>query len=175
MTGRAYRAGFAGFVAAAIACLAGCSPQASSPLAGKVDLGSVDGPGLAKLLAQHKGQVVLVDFWATWCTPCVALLPHTVELYERFGPRGLAVITISLDEPETRARVLKVLLDRHATTENYLAPYGGGTEAVAAFGIDGTLPHLRLYDRQGRLYRSFTGDFRAAEVHGAVAELLGSP
>jgi thiol-disulfide isomerase/thioredoxin len=138
-------------------------------------LGSIDGPGLAKLVAQHEGQIVLVDFWATWCESCVALLPHTVALYDRFGPRGLAVITVSLDEPETRSAVLKFLVDRRATTENYLSPYGVSSAAVAAFGIDGgTLPHLRLYDRQGKLYRSFTGEVRPDEVQRAVEKLLES-
>ena len=110
---------------------------------------------------------MLVDFWATWCAPCVALLPHTVELYDCFQPRGLAVITVSLDEPEERLAVLKILVDRRAATENYLAPYGASSAAVEAFGIDGgTLPHVRLYDRQGRLARSFSGDIRADEVAG---------
>lgn len=140
----------------------------------RVDLGSLDGPGLPTLIEGKKGQVVLVDFWATWCAPCVALLPHTVELYDRFQPRGLAVITVSLDEPEERLAVLKFLVDRRAATENYLAPYGASSAAVSAFGIDGgTLPHVRLYDRQGRLARSFSGDIRADEVRRAVEDLLG--
>jgi thiol-disulfide isomerase/thioredoxin len=152
----------------------GRGAQAVPASARRVDLGSLDGPGLATLTARKKGQVVLVDFWATWCAPCVALLPHTVELYDRFQPRGLAVITVSLDEPEERPAVLKFLVDRRAATENYLAPYGASSAAVAAFGIDGgTLPHVRIYDRQGRLVRSFSGDIHADEVRRAVEDLLG--
>jgi thiol-disulfide isomerase/thioredoxin len=155
----------------AIWLISGCGGEAAP--AGKVDLGSIDGPGLTKLVEQHRGQVVLVDFWATWCEPCVAFLPYTIELYDRLRPRGLAVITVSLDQPETRLAVLKFLVDHRATTDNYLAPYGASSAAVAAFHIDdGTLPHARLYDRRGKLYRSFAGNIRADEVHRAVEELL---
>ena len=52
-----------------------------------------------------RGKVVLVDFWATWCLPCMAQLPHTVELADRFRDRGLTVATVSLDEPENIEQV----------------------------------------------------------------------
>jgi thiol-disulfide isomerase/thioredoxin len=134
--------------------LAGCASR--PPAAGQVALRDIDAPGLARTLAEHRGQVVLVDFWATWCGPCVALLPHAVELHERFGDRGLAVVTVSLDDPGSRSAVQNFLARRGATTENRLSTYGIGSAAFEAFNIpDGAIPCVRLYDRQGKLRRTF--------------------
>ena len=52
----------------------------------------------ASRLAALKGQVVLLDFWATWCGPCMASLPHLQELHERFGKRGLRVVGVTSDD-----------------------------------------------------------------------------
>ena len=116
----------------------------------------IDAPGLDRLLEKHRGKVVLVDFWASWCGSCMELLPHTIELHNRFYDRGLVVITVSLDDSDDEPAVRRLLGRHGATTENYLARYGVGPEAFSAFRIeDGALPHLRLYDRQGNLLRTF--------------------
>lgn len=135
----------------------------------------IDAPGLDRLLEKHRGKVVLVDFWATWCGPCVEMLPHTVELQNRFRVLGLVVVAVSLDDPDNESAVRRLLGRHGATTENYLARYGVGPEAFSAFRLEnGALPHLRLYDRQGNLLRTFTaGDAPdPREVEGAVIELL---
>jgi thiol-disulfide isomerase/thioredoxin len=118
----------------------------------------------------------LVDFWGTWCGPCVKLFPHTVDLSKRFSGRGLAVISVSMDDVENRGAVFRFLQDRHATFENFISQYGIGSEGFAAFDIqDGALPHLKLYDREGRLKKSFASGGRpldAEQIERAVAEIL---
>jgi thiol-disulfide isomerase/thioredoxin len=142
----------------------------------QVSLRSIDGPGVTQAVEKHRGQVVLVDFWATWCGPCLELLPHAVKLHETFADRGLAVVTVNLDDPDRRSAVQKLLADQQATMDNYLSVYGVGPAAFMAFGIeDGALPHLRLYDRQGKLHRAFASggnSLDAKEIEHAVAELL---
>ncbi len=142
----------------------------------RAPLAKVDAPGLARLLEQDRGQVLLVDFWATWCGPCLKLFPHAVALHRRLGPKGLTVVTVSLDDPAGEPAVRQFLDRQGATTENFLAVYGVGSEAFTAFGIaDGALPHVRLYDRQGKLRRTFASGGKAldpAEVERAVEELL---
>jgi thiol-disulfide isomerase/thioredoxin len=49
-------------------------------------------------LANYRGRVVLLDFWATWCTPCRGEIPHFVELQDKYRDRGLQVIGISMDD-----------------------------------------------------------------------------
>lgn len=162
-------------LAGAAVLTAGCTAKPSSP-ASDVTLSKIEGPGLAKIVAGHEGQVVLLDFWATWCGPCLELFPHTVELQRRFGGRGLTVITISLDDPDNEPAVRKFLAQSKAPTENFLSPYGVGPAAFTAFGIaDGALPHVRIYDRQGKLQRTFRSGGKtidAKEIERTVEKLL---
>lgn len=95
-------------------------------------------------LRSLRGRVVLVNFWATWCPPCRAELPDLQTIYQEFKSRGLVVLAITDEDPETVRRfaaehklTFPVLLDRRKETK-------------AAFLIDG-IPVTLLYDRTGRL------------------------
>jgi peroxiredoxin len=55
-------------------------------------------------LSDFRGKVVLIDFWATWCAPCVAELPNVKKAYERFGSDGFVVISISFDQSAATAK-----------------------------------------------------------------------
>ncbi|MGD0896482.1 MAG: TlpA disulfide reductase family protein [Thermoguttaceae bacterium] len=129
----------------------------------------IDRPGLERLVAEHRGRVVLVDFWATWCPPCQALFPHTVELARRYAGRGLAVVTVSLDAPRDEGAVRRFLADHQATaTENFIAREG----AAAEFEIKGGfIPCVKIYDRQGQLWTTVTGAY-PDKIDRAVEELL---
>ncbi len=161
---------------ALLTALAGCtgsSPKAPAAPRSQIRLGTIDERELAQRIVQLRGKVVLVDFWATWCEPCVELIPHTAALARRFGDRGLAVIAVALDEEEKRADVVDILASRGATFEAYLSKYGGSAESVEQFQIeDSTIPHLKLYDRRGRLVKTFRGAAAPAELDRAVEETL---
>ena len=128
-----------------------------------------------EILSRHQGQVVLVDYWATWCAPCVERFPHTVELFKRLGPQGLVVMAVSLDDPDDLPGVQRFLAAQGATFENYLSRYGAGTKSLEAFGVGGGgLPVLRIYDHRGRLQKTFGAGkaFEPAEVDQAVTAIL---
>ena len=159
--------------------LVGCGRHATPAVESATDqitLTTVDSRGLADAIARRRGKVVLVEFWATWCVPCVKLFPHTVELHRRLADDGLSVISVSMDETERQEAVLHFLRDRGATFENFISSYGVGSEGFEAFDVtDGALPHLKLYDRNGRLQKSFAsgGESLAPEpIESAVNELL---
>jgi len=171
------------------AALAGCSESDSGGPSQHVvkprepapfELTIVDRLGYEETVSRLQGKVVLVDCWATWCLPCIEQLPHTVALSRQKRGAGLAVVTLSLDEPADRDEVRKVLVKSGADSlANLLSEYGGGSESVDAFEVPGgALPHYKLYDRTGKLRRTFALDpaakeqFTPADVDRAVAELL---
>lgn len=108
--------------------------------------------GSAAPMADFKGQVVLLNFWATWCGPCVREMPSLDRLQADLGPEGLAVVAVSQDFKQSLAAAF---LDEHRLDN--LDLYMDKRGAVArAFGVRG-LPTTYLIDRQGRLVGGLQG------------------
>ena len=84
--------------------LAASGPGAAPPQAASFRVQDVQGRTLELAELLHRGPVLL-DFWATWCTPCVQSLTELEAWHRRYGPRGLAVIGVSIDGPRNFARV----------------------------------------------------------------------
>lgn len=119
----------------------------------------VDRAGFDEVLAKHKGEVVLVDYWATWCAPCRKKFPHTVALAKEHRAAGLAVIGVSLDDDEAHEDVVKFLADQQATFDNLRCKTGASDESFETFEIpNGALPCLRLFDRKGQVLKTFAID-----------------
>lgn len=135
-----------------------------------IDVLDVDLADYEQAIAAHRGQVVLVDFWATWCPPCVKQFPHTVELHHKFGQSGLAVIGMSLDDAADRQAIVD-FLTRHKARFTQLRSQYEPEESVEKFQLEGGIPHYKLYDRQGNLVRHFTAA-ESAEIELAVRRLL---
>lgn len=116
----------------------------------------VDRAGFDEVLAKHKGQVVLVDYWATWCAPCRKKFPHTVALAKEHQADGLAVIGVSMDDDNAHEDVVKFLAEQMATFDNLRSKAGASDESFEAFEVPGgTLPCLRLFDRDGKSIKTF--------------------
>ena len=129
-----------------------------------------DGQAMRDMIAAHKGKVVFVDYWATWCEPCVAAFPHTVELHRKFKDQGLATIAVSFDELRDKEKVAKFLADQGADFENLLSSYDGvGTKAAEDFEV-GVLPTFILYDKQGKLRHKW--EEKTVELDQKIEELL---
>ncbi len=95
-------------------------------------------------LKELRGQVVLVNFWATWCPPCRKEMPDLEALYQRFAPRGLVILAIS---DEDAAKVTPFLAARQITYPVLLDP---GRKVNELFQIEG-IPKSFVYDRNGNL------------------------
>lgn len=136
----------------------------------------IDEDELAEAIAGHRGKVVLVDFWATWCLACTELFPHTVALHNRFADDGLVVLSVSFDDPESQPAVLGFLEKHGATFDNFISRYGAGVESAERFGLPGGLPQVILFDRQGERAAAFPepqSPVSPAAIDRAVEELLG--
>ena len=131
----------------------------------------VDGETLRSRIAEHRGKVVLVDFWATWCPPCRKAFPHTVELAHQHADQGLRVITVSLDNKDQRPQAANFTADHIGPAEHFVSQHGTGTRSFNEFEIDaGMIPYFKLYDRSGRLRYTFEG--ASSEIDQRIEELL---
>ena len=119
-------------------------------------------------LAQWRGRVVLLDFWASWCGPCRAAMPELRRLYERLSPEGLVLVGVNLDDDPQALR-------------SAIAQYGIGWPQIAGdeahaiaerYGVAG-IPAMMLIDQQGRLFSS--GYWPVRRIAQAAAFLLRSP
>lgn len=125
----------------------------------EITVPAVDRAGLNEVIAKHKGQIVLVDYWATWCAPCRKKFPHTVALAKEHKADGLAVIGVSLDDEDAHEDVVKFLTEQQATFDNLRSKTGASDESFESFEIpNGALPCLRLFDREGQVLKTFEID-----------------
>ena len=99
-------------------------------------------------LKNYRGKVVLVDFWATWCGPCVGEIPHVLEAYKKYHSQGFEVIGISLDKD--KGKLTSFLAEKGMTWPQYFDGKGWNNEISKKHGING-IPAMWLIDKQGRV------------------------
>ncbi|MBL9218823.1 MAG: TlpA family protein disulfide reductase [Opitutaceae bacterium] len=116
---------------------------------------------------QFKGKVVVVDFWATWCGPCVEEIPGYIALQKKYGPAGLAIIGVSLD----RRGPAHVRQFAQAKGMNYTLVMGDEA-VVEAFGDIQAIPTTFLISREGRILHQKTGAAPAEEYEKLVQAAL---
>jgi peroxiredoxin len=121
-------------------------------------------------LNQYRGDVVLVNFWATWCPPCRFEMPGFEKVYRAKKDQGFRIVGVSMDQ--TGSAGVRRYLAQHGITY----PVGMVNSGVfEAFGSPNTLPASFLIDRQGRIRHSVTGVFAEVTLSRAVDRLLKEP
>lgn len=164
----------AGFCAAVVLLTAACGPRgdAEAPLpvlrpAPAWTLTDVNGREVKA--ADFKGKVVLVDFWATWCAPCIKEMPEYAAWQKKYADRGLVVLGLSVDdEPDVEE------LKRFAATIRVTYPLLlASAEVAETFGdFKGFVPTSYLIDREGNIRHVKTGATDMAAYEKLVESLL---
>ncbi|MBI5246396.1 MAG: TlpA family protein disulfide reductase [Elusimicrobia bacterium] len=121
------------------------APEQTPPLSGK----TLDGKTVS--LADYKGKVVLVDFWATWCDPCKDEIPELIKLQKELGPKGFTIIGVSMDED-----VKDVAPFAKAAKINYPVIVNGGELAPKGWIVPG-LPTAYLIGKDGLAIKRMFG------------------
>jgi len=111
-------------------------------------------------MADLKGKVVVVDFWATWCVPCVMATPHMKDLYARYKDKGVEFVGVSLDAPPEEGGLdgLKAFVAEHGITwPQYYQGNGWDSAFSRSVGVD-KLPTVFVVDRDGNVYSTDAAD-----------------
>jgi len=134
----------------------------------------VNETAFAKMVATHKGKIVLVDFWATWCVPCRAEMPQLVKLSEKLHARGLDLITVSADAPEQEQAAFKLLMQNAVAAPFYLKKAADDDKFYNSVDTkwSGEMPAMFIYDRSGKRVRSFLGETPVKDIEAAIQKLL---
>lgn len=122
-------------------------------------------------LAAHRGEVVLLDFWASWCGPCLRGLPHLAELQRRHAKQGFLVLSINVEgDPSKVAEVRR----SHAAARELTMLVDRDGETAQRYGVQ-TLPHLVLVGRDGRVSHVTVGAGSAEKLEAAIEQALRQP
>ena len=124
----------------------------------------LDGNDLS--LEQYRGNVILLDFWAVWCAPCIAEMPNVKQVYEKYKDENFQIIGISLDQ--SRDKLVSYLEREGVTWPQFFDGNGWQNRVAQMYGIS-AIPHMYLIDGDGVIR---TSDVRGHALEPAVAELV---
>jgi peroxiredoxin len=132
---------------------------------------TVDGTPREKTLADYKGKVLLVNVWATWCAPCRVEMPSIEKLHRDFGPQGLAVVAVSVDDPGAEARIREYAKELGITFE---VLHDAAKEISRNYQVTG-YPETFVIGREGAIRKKVIGaaDWNSEANRALIRELLG--
>jgi cytochrome c biogenesis protein CcmG/thiol:disulfide interchange protein DsbE len=119
-------------------------------------------------LADHRGQVVLINYWATWCEPCHEELPGLMQVARELGPKGLVVVGVSLDDGANAEARVTQFVARYRIA--YPVAFADAARSGPFSGMG--LPTTVLVDREGRVAKRYVGEVEREDFARDVAALL---
>jgi len=130
---------------------------------------------LKRAVAGYKGHVVLVNFWATWCIPCMKEYPGLVQISRQYKRQGVVVLAVSGDKPRDIPTKIQPFLARQKASFPQFVIQGDLDTFVNAFQPkwQADFPQTFVYDRRGRLFRELGGEQSVQTWRSALAPLLG--
>ncbi len=139
-----------------------------------VSVAPADEAALAALRKNDSGKFRLVNFWATWCAPCLAEFPEFVTIDRMYRHRDFELVTVSLDEPADRDSVLALLRKRQASNRNLILASRDREKLLNAFDPkwSGAVPYTLLISPEGKVVYSEVGSIDALAVKRAIVKAL---
>jgi thiol-disulfide isomerase/thioredoxin len=138
----------------------------------------VDGSGLKAELEARRGHPVFINFWASWCEPCMTEFPELVRAAGEWRPRGIRFVSISADEPTDLAPIERTLERFGASFDSILVATGDIDALIRQIDLEwtGALPASFLYDATGAKVRRQLGSVAPGTLDAWFsAALEGSP
>ena len=133
------------------------------------DVKDLDGKALS--IASYKGKVVMVDFWATWCGPCVGEVPNVAAIYQKYHDKGFEIIGVSLDREGDKDKLISFTKDHNMPWRQYFDGKFWQNDLAVKYGIQ-SIPATFLLDGSGKIIGK---DVRGPALEPAVKKALGIP
>jgi len=146
--------------------------EAAKIVGSEVELRLRDLSGVEQSLVSHKGRVVILNFWATYCIPCKAEMPDLAAIQNEYAALGVQVIGASTDEAADRGKVLEFIKE---TKINFPIWMGATTADMIRFGLGGALPGTVIIGKDGRVVRAISGVVNQADLRTQIEALLALP
>jgi len=127
-----------------------------------------------RALRPSAGKLLLVNFWATWCEPCMTEFPEIQKMAHMYKKRALEIVTVSINNPDEKKFVQSFLQEQHAITRNLLFAGTDSAEAVKAFGTNwsGAVPYTVLFDANGEISYREQGTMNILDVRRGILKNL---
>lgn len=138
----------------------------------EVSLEKLSPAGLAGLLKNDSDKLLLVNFWATWCGPCIIEYPEFVTMQRMYGARDFQFVSVSMDAPDQQEKALKFLKSKASALPNYLMDTEDKYEVIKVVGSDwdGSLPITLLIEPGGKVAYRAPGTIDALELKRAIVD-----
>jgi thiol-disulfide isomerase/thioredoxin len=138
----------------------------------EVTLEKLSPSGLADLLKNDSDELLLVNFWATWCGPCIIEYPEFITMERMYGARDFRFVSISMDSPDQLAKALKFLKSKESAVPNYLMDTNDKYEVINVVGKewDGSLPITLLIEPGGKIAYRVPGTIQPLALRKAIVD-----
>ena len=121
--------------------------------------------GKSYKLSDFRGKVILLNFWASWCTGCRAEMPEFIKIQREYGGDNFTIVAVSVDNsPDKAMDFLRELEEETGSNINFIVLYDNGKKVIRKYKPIG-MPSSYLIDREGKLIKYFPSSFTEENIH----------